>query len=145
MSFRCTECDATFETFESAARCHFGIGGVDEFDKAEVAVATVTPIADWQTRHHRAVAEHQHFGHITPDDPERAVLRLFDALNTWLHVHAVDGIDPYSAEHVVAPLIEVCHRALDFNVGRLDQGMLSAQLDDLCERLGIDPETGELR
>lgn len=28
--FRCTECDRTYPTFDSAAHCHFGIGGVEE-------------------------------------------------------------------------------------------------------------------
>lgn len=28
--WRCTECDATYPTFEAAARCHWGIGGVEE-------------------------------------------------------------------------------------------------------------------
>lgn len=28
--YRCTECDALYRSFNAAARCHWGIGGVDE-------------------------------------------------------------------------------------------------------------------
>jgi hypothetical protein len=30
--YQCTECDATYPTFDAAAQCHFGIGGVVEVD-----------------------------------------------------------------------------------------------------------------
>lgn len=41
--FRCTECDHTWQTFELAASCHPGIGGV--VDTAKFEFAADTPLA----------------------------------------------------------------------------------------------------
>jgi hypothetical protein len=30
--YRCTECDAEYKSFDKAARCHWGIGGVEEVE-----------------------------------------------------------------------------------------------------------------
>jgi DNA-directed RNA polymerase subunit RPC12/RpoP len=32
MRYRCTECDKTYSLFAQAARCHWGIGGVEDVD-----------------------------------------------------------------------------------------------------------------
>ena len=33
--YRCTECDKTYATPEAAARCHWGIGGVEDSGEVE--------------------------------------------------------------------------------------------------------------
>ena len=49
ISFRCTECDEEFYTFDAAARCHPGIGGVEETELVclEASDACEGPVEMW--------------------------------------------------------------------------------------------------
>lgn len=57
MSYRCTECDAVHDSFDAAAACHYGIGGVEEVespaDAAAIAlVAAVYTVLDLRRAGH---------------------------------------------------------------------------------------------
>jgi len=55
MSFRCTECETTHKTFNAAAQCHWGIGGVEEVT-AEEAVAEYEAAKVFAAERHAALA-----------------------------------------------------------------------------------------
>jgi hypothetical protein len=99
----------------------------------------------WVQSHNRAVmAFHKESVGAMADlkRSERGILSLLAGLDaiagSWADVR-----EPHATAHVWGPLIDGATDALNYDLGRLDGGILSSFLFDLSRRVDRDPDTGE--
>lgn len=108
--------------------------------------ATRAMTVDWAARHNRAVeaflAERAgaRGGHSLTRH-ERAILSLADGIDQYVS-SAPDHADPLSGESLFS-LVTGFRGLLNYDLGRLDGGTLDGWACRICERWGIDPDTGE--
>ena len=73
---------------------------------------------------------------------ERAILSLADGIDAYISGAVADGPD-YIRAGIVWQLLQAFGSSLDFDLGQLDGGTLSAWQFAQAERYGIDGDTGE--
>lgn len=91
---------------------------------------------EWKVRHNAAMT--------SPRGNERAIVELFAALDGVCEAFA-DGIADYLLrDDVLLPMFQAASSLLNWDLGRLDGGTLSAWLFDRAASVGIDLDANEV-
>lgn len=90
----------------------------------------------WRDRHNAAVKR--------PRASERSILALCEALETICAQCADETADYLLRDDVLLPIFQAASSFLDWDLGRLDGGMISAWLYDRAASVGIDLDIGEV-
>ena len=83
---------------------------------------------------------------ITPRSVERPIVNLLNLIDKLILKHlngeeVLAHADKLLVEEVVIPLLRAAKFYLNFDNGmRLDNGLLSEEIDNLCARCGVDSE-----
>ena len=72
---------------------------------------------------------------------EHAILSLLAGIDQYVGSNA-EYIDPFMGQYVAGPMLDAVSDALNLDLGRLDGGTLSAWVERMRARCGID-ENGE--
>lgn len=92
------------------------------------------PRDDWHIRHNAAVR--------APRVPERAVVDLCHAIDTVCATYADETADYLLRDDVLLPIFQAAQSLLNWDLGRLDGGTVSAWLDTRAESVGISLDLG---
>ncbi len=100
-------------------------------------------LGSWYILHNRAISAHRRANVGAANDQtrnERGILALIDGAEQYIGSNPDAATEPHGAEHIVAPLLRAIGAALDYDLGRLDAGTLSAWVHHTATRCGLNPD-----